>query len=108
MSTTTIRIADDLKTRVAAVAQASGLTAHGFILQAIEQQTAQAEAQAQFERLADQRWKRFQRTGMAITFEEARQYMLDLAAGKKVARPRARKIDAAADADSAPAMTGKA
>jgi len=101
MSTTTIRIPEDLKSRVAAAAEAAGLTAHGFILRAIEAQTAEAEGQAEFERLADQRWTRFQRTRMAIPWTEARQYLLDRAAGKDVARPKARKIEVGAPPRSA-------
>ena len=37
MSTTTIRIEDDLKTRVAAAAEQMGKTAHAFILDALAQ-----------------------------------------------------------------------
>ena len=37
MSTTTIRLEDDLKARVAAAAERAGVTAHAFILDAIEQ-----------------------------------------------------------------------
>ncbi len=96
MTTTTIRIPDELKLRVAAAAEAAGLTAHGFILRAIETQTAEAEEQAEFERLADERWKQFQSTRLAIPLDEARRYLLDRAAGKDVPRPKARRIELAA------------
>ena len=43
MSTTTIRIDDDLKVRVAAAAQRAGKTAHAFILDAISQTVEQVE-----------------------------------------------------------------
>lgn len=92
MSTTTIRLPDDLKSRVAVLAEAAGLTPHGFILQAIEAQTAEAEAQAEFHRLASARLRSFKAKGMAVPWDQARQYLLDRAAGKDVARPKPVKV----------------
>ena len=43
MSTTTIRIPDELKARVTAVAEQAGVTTHSFILQAIAEKTQQEE-----------------------------------------------------------------
>lgn len=40
MSTTTIRMPDELKTRVAAAAKRAGTTPHGFILEAIAESHA--------------------------------------------------------------------
>ena len=48
MSTTTIRIAEDLKERVARAAEAAGTTTHGFILEAIAEKTAAAEQRSDF------------------------------------------------------------
>jgi predicted transcriptional regulator len=42
MTTTTIRLEDDLKARVAAAAEKAGKTAHAFILEAISQTVEQA------------------------------------------------------------------
>lgn len=92
MSTTSIRLPDDLKQRVARLAEASGLTPHGFILQAIEAQAAAAEEQAEFQRLAQARLRKFKATGQAVPWSEARQYLLDRAAGKAVPRPKAVKV----------------
>lgn len=41
MPTTTIRLPEDLKARVAAAAKRSGTTAHGFILEALTEKTKQ-------------------------------------------------------------------
>jgi len=92
MSTTTIRLPDDLKLRVVRLAEAAGLTAHGFIVQAIEAQAAAAEEQAEFQRLARARLRKFKATGVAVPWSEARQYLLDRAAGKDVPRPKAVKV----------------
>ncbi len=56
MSTTTIRIDDDLKRRVAAAAQHAGKTTHAFILDALTQTLEPLERDDTFHQLADQRW----------------------------------------------------
>ncbi|MBI3937042.1 MAG: ribbon-helix-helix protein, CopG family, partial [Betaproteobacteria bacterium] len=43
MSTTTIRLPQDLKERVARAAKRTGATAHGFILEAIREKAEQEE-----------------------------------------------------------------
>jgi toxin ParE1/3/4 len=55
MSTTTIRLEDELKARVAAAAERAGTTAHAFILEAIAQTVEQAELEEEFHGIADQR-----------------------------------------------------
>lgn len=92
MSTTTIRLPDDLKTRVAKAASEAGQTAHGFILEAIQLRTAQVESRRDFVHEARGRLDEMDRTGRAIPWDEVRQYMLDRAAGKRPVRPKARKI----------------
>ena len=92
MSTTTIRLPDDLKARLAKAAEEAGLTAHGFILEAIELRTAQAELRGEFTREARSRLDEMDRTGLGVPWDEVRQYLLDRAAGKAAVRPKARKI----------------
>jgi predicted transcriptional regulator len=55
MSTTTIRLDEHLKARVAAVAERAGKTAHAFILDAIAYRVEQAELEDEFHRIADAR-----------------------------------------------------
>jgi predicted DNA-binding protein len=56
MTTTTIRIDDDLKARVAAAAEQAGKTAHAFILDAIVRTVEQVELDEAFHRVADRHW----------------------------------------------------
>jgi predicted transcriptional regulator len=49
MSTTTIRLPEDLKARVAAAAERAGVTSHNFILQAIAEKAEQEERRANFD-----------------------------------------------------------
>ncbi|WP_426687779.1 DUF1778 domain-containing protein [Rhodanobacter ginsengiterrae] len=93
MSTTTIRLPDDLKARVAEAAEHAGTTAHNFILEAIAEKADQAEQRAAFHALADQRYAQFLESGKSIPWEEARAYLKDRLAGKTVKRPVARKLD---------------
>ena len=92
MSTTTIRLPEELKARVAKVAEAAGMTAHGFIVEAIAAKAAEAEARDEFHAVAQQRLEEFRRTGKSISLPEMRQYALDLAAGRPAKRPKARKL----------------
>lgn len=94
MSTTTIRIPDDLKARVARLAEASGVSAHSFIVEAVAEHVSAAEARADFERLAQERWQHYQSTGLSVSIDDMLRYARDLAAGKNVAAPKARKLDA--------------
>lgn len=93
MSTTTIRLPDALKARIAKAAQAAGTTSHNFILEAIAEKADQAERRAEFHALADQRWADFLETGESIPWEEARRYFKARITGKPEQRPVARKLE---------------
>jgi predicted transcriptional regulator len=91
MSTTTIRIEDDLKTRVAAAAQRAGKTAHAFILEAISQTVEQVELDNAFNAIADQRWANIQATGKTVVWQDAKTYLAARARGEPARKPAARK-----------------
>ncbi len=93
MSTTTIRLPDDLKARVAEAAKQAGTTSHNFILEAIAEKADLAAQRAAFHALADQRYAQFLDSGKSIPWEEARTYLKDRLAGKTVKWPVARKLD---------------
>ena len=93
MSTTTIRLPDELKARIAEAARQAGTTSHNFIVEAIAEKADSAERQADFHALADQRYAQFLESGKSIPWEEARTYLKDRLAGKAVKRPLARKLD---------------
>lgn len=93
MSTTTIRLPDELKARIAKAAEAAGTTSHNFILEAIAEKAEQAERRADFYAQADQRWAEFLETGESIPWEEARSYFKARVAGKDAKRPVARKLE---------------
>ena len=93
MSTTTIRLPDDLNVRVAAAAEHAGTTPHNFILQAIPEKTAQAELHGDFNDVAENRYARIVATGKAIPWHEMRSYLESHLKGKTEAiRPTAKKL----------------
>ena len=92
MSTTTIRLPDRLKARVAAAAKRAGKTPHSFILEAIAEKTDQEERRRDFHEVAERRYARVAATGKTIPWSEMRSYLEDRLAGKKARRPGARKL----------------
>jgi len=92
MPTTTIRLPEDLKNRVAAAAKRSGTTTHGFILEAIAEKAKLEELRADFDAVAEDRYARIAASGKTIPWQEMRGYLEDRLAGKEVKRPAARKL----------------
>jgi len=92
MSTTTIRIEDDLKARVAAAAERAGKTAHAFILDAIAQTVEQVELDDDFHRVADERWAKVLATGKTVPWDEAKAYLEARSRGERKRKPVARKL----------------
>lgn len=91
MSTTTIRLPEALKARIAKAAEAAGTTSHNFILEAIAEKADLVEQRAEFHALADQRYAQFLDTGESIPWEDARAWLRQRLAGKPAKRPAARK-----------------
>jgi predicted transcriptional regulator len=92
MSTTTIRLPDELKARVAEAAKRSGTTAHGYILEAIAEKTAQDEKRAGFEAEAEHRYAKIIATGETIPWDEMRTYLKAKIGGKGISMPKSRKL----------------
>ncbi len=92
MGTTTIRLPDELKTRIAAAAKRAGTTPHNFIVEAIAEKAALAELQADFDAEAEQRYARLAASGKTIRWDDMRDYLEARVAGKTARRPAARRL----------------
>ena len=92
MSTTTIRLSEELKVRVAVAAERAGTTTHNFILQAIAEKTAMEEESAAFHSVADQRYEAFLATGKAVPWSDMRDYLMRRVDGEKPKKPSAKKL----------------
>jgi len=95
MSTTTIRLSEELKSRIDKLAASAGKSSHAFMVDALAQAVESMERQQAFEAEVNRRWARFTRTQEFISLEDLRDYALGLAAGKRPARPKARRLDEA-------------
>lgn len=92
MSTTTIRLPEELKAKVTAAASRAGTTAHAFILEAIAEKAANEERRAGFDAQAEERYEKIVASGMTIPWEDMRTYLETRLAGKPAKRPTARKL----------------
>jgi predicted transcriptional regulator len=90
MRTTTIRIDDTLKARVAAAAERAGKTAHAFILDAIAQTVEQVEFDDAFHRVADERWATVLATGKSVAWDDAKTWLEARSRGESAPRPATR------------------
>ena len=92
MSTTTIRLDEQLKARLASAAERAGTTAHAFILDAIERTIEQSELEEAFHRVAEQRWATLLASGKSIAWDEASAYIAVRARGERPRKPKARQL----------------
>jgi len=94
MPTTSIRLSDELKQRIAHAAERTGKTPHALMLEAIREHVAAEELRADFHAVAEQRYARILETGETIHWSEVRDYLKRRLAGEVVAPPGVAKRDA--------------
>ncbi len=92
MPTTTIRLPEDLKERIAQAAERAGTTSHAFILEAIAERVEQAERRNEFHYTAERRYAEIVASGKTIPWSKMRTYLEARLAGRKTTRPVARKL----------------
>ena len=92
MSTTTIRLSEELKARLARAAERSGTTAHRFIIEAIVEKAERLEREAEFRDAAEQRYAGIVESGKTIEWKAMRRYLVERAEGKRSRKPRAKQL----------------
>jgi len=92
MSTTTIRLPQALKERVARAAERAGTTTHAFMLEAIAEKAGQEELQAEFQDTAEERYAALVTSGKTVPWTEMKRYLERRLGGKKTARPKPRAL----------------
>lgn len=90
MSTTTIRMPDDLKARIQNVAKARGLSAHALIIEAIAEKADSSERRMDFMDSASARMAGIARSGETVTWTDMRAYLKARVSDQNVERPEAR------------------
>ena len=91
MSTTTIRLPDELRARIAVAAERAGKTTHSFIFEVIAEKADLEERRANFTETADARFANIVASGKTIPWTAMRQYLQDRVAGNDVSPPFAKK-----------------
>jgi predicted transcriptional regulator len=87
MPTTTIRIDDDSKARIAAAAERAGTTAHAFMLEAIARTVEQIELDEAFRRLGDERWEGLLSNGKTVGWDAAKVWLEARSRGENPRKP---------------------
>ena len=90
MSTTSLKLPDDLKQRAVAAAQKRGVSPHAFMVQAIEQAATSAERRASFVADAQAAREQLLSTGKGYDADEVHAYLKARIAGKKAVKPKAK------------------
>jgi len=90
--TTTLKLPDELKDRVAQAASAAGKSPHAFMVEAIELQTQLAERRREFIKSALVAEEEVAQYGLVYDGDEVLSYLKARLEGRKAARPRKRKL----------------
>ncbi|OGT83328.1 MAG: hypothetical protein A3H91_17485 [Gammaproteobacteria bacterium RIFCSPLOWO2_02_FULL_61_13] len=85
---TSLKLPEKLKSRIAKVARGSGQSAHAFMVGAIERQTAAAEKQQSFIKEALAARVDLDKTGLAYDWTEVREYHRARLQGRPATRPK--------------------
>lgn len=92
MSTTTLKLPDDLKERIVAAAADAGKTPHAFMVEALSAQTALAERRRAFVDAAATAQQEVAESGVVYDADAVFSYLQDTLQGKRAKRPKAVKL----------------
>ena len=88
-TTTTLKIPQKLKSRIARLARMTGRTPHGFMVEALERQTSREEHLHAFVKEALAADRDIDDGGEVYAAEDVHSWLDRLAAGSKTSRPKA-------------------
>lgn len=91
MATTSLKLPDELKARVAKIAEASGKSPHAFMVDAIEQEAQRSEKYQTFLAEAEASWQAYQTTGLAYDADEVNAYFRAKIQGIDLSKPQLKK-----------------
>jgi predicted transcriptional regulator len=84
-----LKLSQALKRRIATLAKATGVSAHAFMVEALERQASAAELQQSFHEDALQADAEMQRKGTGYSLDEVERWLRARAAGRRARAPRA-------------------
>ena len=91
-TSTSLKLTDALKEKVAELAHGVAQTPHAYMVEAIAEKVARDEKRQAFLKSAEASLANFKRTGIAYTHADVKRYLLDTVAGKKPRRPKPIKV----------------
>lgn len=86
-----LRVPENVKRRIAKLAEERDTTPHAFMLEAIRDRLDAEEARVAFHAEAKRRLARMRKSGLGLPAEEVFDYLQSRARGKKPQRPKPRK-----------------
>lgn len=91
MATTSLKLPDALKERVAKLAEAAGKTPHAFMVEAISVETERTEKYQQFLARAQESKREFDETGIAYDADEVNAYFRAKIQGVTLSKPEPKR-----------------
>lgn len=91
-ATTTLKLPDALKSRIASAAEYAGKTPHAYMLEALQAQTELAERRREFVDAALLAREEAAQYGLVYDADEVFSYIQSLLEGKQVERPTPTKL----------------
>jgi predicted transcriptional regulator len=90
-TSTTLKVPDDLRARLATQAEAEGKTPHAYMLEALREKADRADRRRDYLSAGAVALREYERSGIAYAMEDVEKYILGIAAGKKPRRPKTLK-----------------
>jgi len=87
-ATTTLKLPEPLKARIAPLAEADGKSPHAWMIEALEERVAQSEVYAAFVAEALEAEQEMLKTGEAYAADDVFAFMRDKVAGRPAKRPK--------------------
>ena len=91
-ATTTLKLPEPLKARIAPLAEAAGKSPHAWMIEALEERVAQSEAYAAFMAEALEADREMTETGEGYDADEVHAYLRAIVAGEKAEFPKPVKL----------------
>lgn len=91
-ATTTLKLPDELKARIAVAAEQTGKTPHAFMVEALQMQTALAERRREFVQSALLAEQEVAQYGLVYDADEVFSYLRDRLDGRPARQPKPVKL----------------
>ena len=95
-TTTTLKLPEELKSRIASLAESAGKTPHAFMVEALEAETQRSELRRNFVRTALKAEQEVATYGEVYAMDAVHRHFADKLAGRPARRPKTTALASAA------------